>query len=65
MAKAKPANLPSDEFTEEEKAPELKQDKDGPIVEFYGEGAEDVVFEKDPKARLIRVYGTGLVLVDY
>jgi len=36
-----------------------------PNIQYYGEGAKDVKFEVDPRATLIRVYGTGVVLVDY
>lgn len=36
-----------------------------PNIEYYGEGADKVKFEVDPKATLIRVYGNGIVLVDY
>ena len=55
MANAKPARL-VDEPTEEKKVPE---------IQYYGEGADKVKFEIDPKARLIRVYGNGIILVDY
>jgi hypothetical protein len=36
-----------------------------PEVQYFGEGADKVKFEVDPKAKLIRVYSTGMVLVDY
>jgi hypothetical protein len=36
-----------------------------PPIEYYGEGAEDVKFEIDPKAVLIRVYGDGRIVTDY
>ena len=55
MANAKPARL-VDEPKEEQKAPK---------IEYYGEGADKVKFEIDPKAKLIRVYANGIILVDY
>jgi hypothetical protein len=55
MANAKPARL-VDEPKDETKQPE---------IQFFGEGADKVKFEIDPKAKLIRVYGNGIVLVDY
>jgi hypothetical protein len=36
-----------------------------PEIQFFGEGADKVKFEVDPKAVLIRVYGNGIVLTDY
>lgn len=64
MAAAKPANR-AELFTEEEKAPSLEKLKGGPQIEYYGEGADKVKFTVDKKARLIRVYGDGRVLIDY
>lgn len=56
MANAKPSRLGEDE---------VKKETKGPKIEYFGEGAEKVKFEKDPKATLIRVYSDGRVLVDY
>lgn len=56
MANAKPTRLGQDEAKKETKGPE---------IQYFGEGAEKVKFEKDPKAVLIRVYADGRVLVDY
>jgi hypothetical protein len=36
-----------------------------PEIQFFGEGADKIKFEVDQNARLIRVYGNGIVLVDY
>lgn len=36
-----------------------------PEMQYFGEGADKVKFEVDPKAKIIRVYSSGLVLVDY
>lgn len=55
MANAKPARL-TDEPKDENKKPE---------IQYFGEGADKVKFEVDPKAKLIRVYANGVVLVDY
>lgn len=55
MANAKPARL-TDEPKQTNKAPE---------IQYFGEGADKVKFEIDPKATLIRVYGNGVILVDY
>lgn len=38
---------------------------DKPNIQFFGEGADKVKFDVDPKAKLIRVYSTGMVLTDY
>jgi len=57
MAKANPATEVPEETTE------VVTGK--PNIQYYGEGAKDVKFEVDPRATLIRVYGTGVVLVDY
>jgi len=58
VADAKPVNLGA-----ETPAPAKKSDK--PEIQYFGEGADKVKFEVDPKAKLIRVYGNGIVLVDY
>ena len=57
MADAKPANL----------APEkpAKKESNKPEIQYFGEGADKVKFEIDPNAKLIRVYGSGVVLTDY
>lgn len=58
MANANPIKLGA-----EDKAPVDKSAK--PTVQYFGEGAEKIKFEADPKAKLIRVYSNGVVLVDY
>lgn len=71
MARANPANKsqPNDGADIEIKSQpndgadiENKQD---PIIEYFGEGAENVKFNTDPNATRIRVYATGLILTDY
>lgn len=57
MAKANPAS----EAVEKPK----KEDKNVPVIQYFGEGAEEVKFEVEPNATLIRVYANGMVLVDY
>lgn len=57
MADAKPSNLG---LEEPKKDPKAK-----PEIQYFGEGADKVKFTIDPKAKLIRVYGSGVVLVDY
>lgn len=59
MARANPANKPQPNDAAE------TENKQEPIIEFYGEGAEDVKFNIDPNATRIRVYATGLILTDY
>ena len=59
MARANPANKPQ---PNDEAETENKQE---PIVEYFGEGAEDVKVNIDPNATRIRVYATGLILTDY
>ena len=58
MADAKPANLAPEEPKKKDKAAK-------PEIQYFGEGADKVKFEIDPNAKLIRVYGSGVVLVDY
>lgn len=58
MADAKPSNLGLEE-------PKKKDPKAKPEIQYFGEGADKVKFEIDPQAKLIRVYGNGIVLVDY
>lgn len=59
MARANPANKsqPNDGADIE--------NKQEPIIEYFGEGAEDVKFNIDQNATRIRVYATGLILTDY
>ena len=59
MARANPANKPQPNDAAE------TENKQEPIIEFYGEGAEDVKFNIDPNATRIRVYADGLILTDY
>ena len=59
MARANPANKP-----QPNDGVDIENKKE-PIIEFYGEGAEDVKFNIDPNATRIRVYATGLILTDY
>jgi hypothetical protein len=57
MAAAKPANRQPKEADQ--------QTSNGPEIEYFGEGAEDVKFDIDPKAVRIRVYAEGRILIDY
>lgn len=59
MARANPANKPQPNDAAE------TENKQEPIIEFYGEGAEDVKFNIDPNATRIRVYVDGRILTDY
>ena len=59
MARANPANKPQPNETETE------TDKKEPIIEYFGEGAEDVKFNIEPNATRIRVYADGRILTDY
>lgn len=45
--------------------PEVKKEVGKPDIQYFGAGADKIKFEVDPKAKLIRVYADGLVLVDY
>jgi hypothetical protein len=73
MANANPASKAEEPTTEVQVADapvgptksKKAEKQSGPKVEFYGEGAEEVKFEIDPKAVLVRVYGSGVVLTDY
>ena len=58
MARANPANKPQPNETEND-------NKQEPIIEYFGEGAQDVKFNSDPNATLIRVYSDGRILTDY
>lgn len=57
MARANQANKPQPN--------EAETEKKGPIIEYYGEGANDVKFNTDPNATRIRVYADGRILTDY
>ena len=59
MSRANPANKPQPNDAAE------TENKQEPIIEFYGEGAEDVKFNIEPNATRLRVYATGLILTDY
>lgn len=58
MARAKPANLPSEDG-------EQVVEQTGPQIEYFGEGAENVEIPDDPKAVRLRVFASGLILTDY
>lgn len=58
MANATPATV-------EPKTKKKVEEENGPQIEYYGEGAKSVKFDIDPRAKLIRVYGNGTVMVDY
>ena len=60
MARANPANKP-----QPNDAAETETEQNAPIIEYFGEGAEDVKFNIDPNATRIRVYATGLIITDY
>ena len=60
MANAKPAKLAAPNKPEGASAP-----KEPPKVEYFGEGAENIKFEVDPKATRIRVFADGRILTDY
>lgn len=47
------------------KSEETKESKSKPEIQYFGEGADKVKFKVDEKAKLIRVYADGLILVDY
>ena len=59
MARANQANKSQSNDVDE------TENKQEPIIEFYGEGAEDVKFNIEPNATRLRVYATGLILTDY
>ena len=58
MARANPSNKPQPNEAETD-------NKQEPIIEYFGEGAQDVKFNIDPNATLIRVYSDGRILTDY
>ena len=59
MARANQANKSQSNDVDE------TENKQEPIIEYFGEGAEDVKFNVEPDATRIRVYATGLILTDY
>lgn len=61
MADAIPAQSAPKKKSEGASAPK----EASPVIEYLGEGADKVKFTVDPKARLIRVYADGRILVDY
>lgn len=66
MARANPANKSqSNDVDETENNNNNNNNKQEPIIEYFGEGAEDVKFNIEPNATRIRVYATGLILTDY
>lgn len=58
MARAKPSN-PQPQPSEDGAKPQEQ------VIEYFGDGAEKVKFEIDPKATRIRVYADGRILIDY
>lgn len=58
MANANPVNVGAKEAPVVDKSAK-------PEIQYFGEGADKIKFEVDPKAKLIRVYSSGMVLVDY
>lgn len=66
MARANPANKSqSNDVGEIENNNNNNNNKQEPIIEYFGEGAEDVKCDIEPNATRIRVYATGLILTDY
>lgn len=67
MARANPANKPqpNDVAETENNDNNNNNNKQEPIIEYFGEGAEDVKCDIEPNATRIRVYATGLILTDY
>jgi len=60
VANANPASA-----APKKEAKETKASPSNPPIEYVGEGADKVKFTVDPKAKLIRVYADGRILVDY
>ena len=60
MARANPANKPQPNEADTD-----NDNKNEPIIEYFGEGAEDVKFNIEPNATRIRVYSDGRILTDY
>lgn len=58
MARANPTNKTQPQNDDGAKPQEQ-------VIEYFGEGAEKVKFEKDPKATRIRVFADGRILIDY
>lgn len=46
-------------------ANDAPQETTGPVIQYFGEGAENVEFTIPEGASLIRVFSHGMVLVDY
>lgn len=66
MARANPANKPQpNDVAETENNNNNNNNKQEPIIEYFGEGAEDVKCDIEPNATRIRVYASGLILTDY
>ena len=65
MARANPANKSQSNDVDETENNNNNNNKQEPIIEYFGEGAEDVKCDIDPNATRIRVYATGLILTDY
>ena len=64
MARANPANKSqSNDVGEIEN--NNNNNKQEPIIEYFGEGAEDMKVNIEPNATRIRVYASGLILTDY
>lgn len=64
MARANPANKPQPNDVAETENND-NNNKQEPIIEYFGEGAEDVKCDIEPNATRIRVYASGLILTDY
>lgn len=60
MARANPANRAQPQA--ENESPDQPK---GPVIEYFGEGADKVEFTADENAKLIRVYSSGMILIDY
>ena len=67
MARANPANKSqSNDVGEiENNNNNNNNNKQEPIIEYFGEGAEDMKVDIEPNATRIRVYASGLILTDY
>lgn len=65
MARANPANKSQSNDVGEIENNNNNNNKQEPIIEYFGEGAEDVKCDIEPNATRIRVYATGLILTDY
>ena len=65
MARANPANKSQSNDVGEIENNNNNNNKQEPIIEYFGEGAEDVKCDIEPNATRIRVYASGLILTDY